>query len=240
MFVQGYFQFLPSGRWFMSQDPFPESGHDGEEPDGFLPPAAAEDGPEDDDVPEDDEEFHAQQGLYVCLPAEQLTLAGFAQNGGADTMTPGGLLATVVQAVTGEDGAGLAGCDEDQLCGIVSAGWRLESRAAWTQLAAIAAFAARRRARGGAAAEFIAEELAAELHLTPLSAAGQIDYAIAVTGAAAQDVCRAGRRVDPPSTRPDHRGRDQHPQIRRRRPRRCAPLPAGPRPDLRGAAARGA
>jgi hypothetical protein len=25
----------------------------------------------------------------VCLPAEQVTLAGFAQNGEADTMTPG-------------------------------------------------------------------------------------------------------------------------------------------------------
>jgi hypothetical protein len=166
----------------MSQDPFPESGHAGEEPDGFpLPPAAAEDGPGDDDVPEDEGEFPAQQGLFVCLPAEQLTLAGFAQNGEADTMAPGPLLGTIVYTVTGEDGAGLVGCDEDQLVGILSAGWRLEARAAWTQLAAIAAFAARRQARGGPAAEFAADELAAELHLTPLSAAEQMAYASDVT-----------------------------------------------------------
>jgi hypothetical protein len=164
----------------MAHDPIPSEPGDAEEPGGFpLPPGAAEEAGE---WPEDEGEFPAQQGLYVCLPAEQLTLAGFAQNGEADTMAPGGLLATVVQAVTGEDGAGLAGCDEDQLCGILSAGWRLEARAAWTQLAAIAEFAARRKARGGAAAEFAADELASELHLTPLSAAGQIDYACAVTG----------------------------------------------------------
>jgi hypothetical protein len=41
----------------------------------------------------------------VCLPAEQVTLAGFAQGGEADTMAPGPLLATVVHAVTGPDGA---------------------------------------------------------------------------------------------------------------------------------------
>ena len=80
----------------------------------------------------------AEQGLYVCLPAEQLTLAGFAQDGQADTMAPGPLLATVVHAVTGEDGDGLAGCSDDQLMGIISAAQRMDSRAAWTSLAAMA------------------------------------------------------------------------------------------------------
>jgi hypothetical protein len=54
----------------------------------------------------------------LCLPPENLTLAGFAQNGEADTMTPPGpLLATVVHTVTGEDGKGPAGCSDDQLMG---------------------------------------------------------------------------------------------------------------------------
>jgi len=84
------------------QDPFPSPKGDAEEPDGSgLPPAAEEPGPEDD------REGPAEQGLYVCLPAEQLTLAGFAQGGETDTMAPGPLLATVVHTVTGQDGAGL-------------------------------------------------------------------------------------------------------------------------------------
>ena len=80
----------------MPQHPFPDPGPDREEPDRSpLPPAAEEDGP-------------AGQGLYLCLPPEQLTLAGFAQNGEADTMVPGPLLGTVVHTVTGQDGPGLA------------------------------------------------------------------------------------------------------------------------------------
>lgn len=54
------------------------------------------------------------QGLFVCLPAEELTLAGFAQDGRADTMAPGALLATVLDAVVGEGGSGLAGLADDQ------------------------------------------------------------------------------------------------------------------------------
>ena len=162
----------------MPQDPFPDPGPDGEKPDRSpLPPAAEGDGPADDGSGMD-------QGLYVCLPAEQLTLAGFAQGGQADTMTPGPLLATVVEAVTGEDGAGLAGCSDDQLMGIISAARRLESRIAWTSMAAMREFAARRPARrgvgGGSPAEFAADELADELHLTPLSAADQIEFACTV------------------------------------------------------------
>jgi hypothetical protein len=48
----------------MPPDPYPDPGPDDEEPDGFPP---AEDGP------------GVGQGLYVTLPAEQLTLSGFAQ-----------------------------------------------------------------------------------------------------------------------------------------------------------------
>ena len=45
----------------------------------------------------------------MCLPAGQVTLAGFAQNGEADTMAPGPLLAAIVATVTGQDGTGWAG-----------------------------------------------------------------------------------------------------------------------------------
>ena len=125
----------------MSQDPFPEPGPYSEEPDGSpLPPAADGSGSEGDwDGPAEG----LEQGLYVCLPAEQLTLAGFAQGGEADTMSPGPLLATVMHTVTGQDGAGLAGCSDDQLMGIISASRRLASRAAWTELAAIREYAVR-------------------------------------------------------------------------------------------------
>lgn len=158
----------------MSADPFPGPPGDAEELDSSpaLPAAEADDGSE-----------VAEQGLYVCLPAEQLTLAGFAQDGEADTMAPGPLLASVVYAVTGEDGAGLGGCSDDQLVGIISAAQRMESRAAWTRMAAMREFAARRPAvkgPGGSRAEFAADELAGELHLTSLSAAEQIDFACVV------------------------------------------------------------
>ena len=64
----------------MSTAPLPEHGPDGDEPEGFVPLPA-----EDEDW---DEEEGPQQGLYVTLPAEELTLEGFAEDGRADTMTP--------------------------------------------------------------------------------------------------------------------------------------------------------
>ena len=163
----------------MVQGLFPDPGHDGEEPGSSPLRPAAEDGPGLDDW-----DGPAEQGLYVCLPAGQVTLAGFAQNGEADTMAPGPLLATIVDTVAGEDGAGLGGCSDDQLVGIISAARRMAARAEWTSMAAMREFAARRPARrgvgGGTPAEFAADELADELHLTPLSAAGQIDFACTV------------------------------------------------------------
>ena len=161
----------------MPPDPFPSPPGDAGEPSGSpLPPAAAGSGPGEDP---DEDGPGAGQGLYVCLPAEQVTLAGFAQNGEADTMAPGPLLATVVDTVTGQDGAGLGGCSDDQLMGIISAARRMESRAAWTQMAAMKEFATR-HAGSRPADDFAPEELAFELHLTPQSAAGQMDYASTV------------------------------------------------------------
>jgi hypothetical protein len=158
--------FLLNGRWCMPQDPFPLPPGDAGEPDGCPLPPAAEGEREDWDGP-------AEQGLYVCLPAGQVTLSGFAQGGEADTMTPGPLLGAVVHTVTGQDGEGLAGCSDDQLLGIISAARRLAARAAWTELAAIAAYAAR-HAGSRAADEFAPVELGFELHLSPQSAAGQM------------------------------------------------------------------
>ena len=152
----------------MSLGLFPDPGPDGEEPDGSpVPPAAGEDGP-------------IGQGLYICTPPGQLTLAGFAQNGEADTMAPGPLLATIVDTVAGPGGAGLAGCSDDQLLGVISAARRIEARAAWTQLAAIAEYAARHDG-SRPADEFAPDELAFELHLTPQSAKEQMGYAAAVS-----------------------------------------------------------
>ncbi len=156
----------------MPQDLFPDPGPDGEEPDSSaLPPE-----PEGD---WEDWGGAAGQGLYVCLPPEQLTLAGFAQGGEADTMAPGPLLATVVHGVTGEDGAGLPGCSDDQLMGIISAALRMEARSAWTVLAATAEYAAR-HAGSRPADEFAPVELGYELRQSPQSAREQMDYASAV------------------------------------------------------------
>jgi Domain of unknown function (DUF222) len=83
-----------------------------------------------------------------------------------------------VDTVTGEDGAGLSGCSDDQLLGIISAARRLESRTAWTLMAAIGEFA--RRAGAGPEGEFAADELACELHMTQPSAVGQMDFATTV------------------------------------------------------------
>jgi hypothetical protein len=147
----------------MPQATFPDPGPDDAEPDGY---------PLDQDAP------GPEQGLYISLPAEHLTLTGFCQGGASDTMAPGALLATVVDTVTGEDGSGLAGCSDDQLMGIISAARRMESRIAWTLMAAIGEFA--RRAGASPHGQFAADELAAELHMSQPSAAGQMDFAAEV------------------------------------------------------------
>ena len=109
----------------MSAALFPEP----EEPEGsWLPGDQGEDGW--------DAEEGMPQGLYVTLPAEELSLEGFAQDGRADTMAPGPLLATVLDAVAGEDGAGLAGMADDQLIGFLSGARRMASRLEWARMAA--------------------------------------------------------------------------------------------------------
>src|SRR5262249_27259990 len=153
---------ISNGGWSVTEDSYSASGHDGEEPDGSISVPA----------------HPCEQGLYVTLPAEELTLAGFAQGGRADTMAPGPLMAVVVHAVAGEDGAGLAGLSDDQLIGVISAARRLEARATWTQLAATAAFAARHPAapRRGGVSEFAADGLAGGFPQAGAPGAGQVAY----------------------------------------------------------------
>ncbi len=181
----------------MPRDPFPDLEGDGQEPDGW---------PEDDWDPEaamdariaalDAGRYEvppegAVQGLFVCLPAEDTDVAGFAQDGAMDTTLPGPLLAAAVHAITGQDGQGLAALSDDQLIGVIGAARRMEARTAWTQLAAVREFAARRpatRDRGqqaggsesAAFSIFAADELSFAFRLTRQSAHDQIVYACLV------------------------------------------------------------
>ena len=120
------------------------------------------------------------QGLFLSVPAGSFDADRFAQCGPAAEMPPDPLLATIIDAVTSPDGPGAATLSDDQLIGVIAAVRRLESRVAWYALTAAAEFAAR---WGGevAGAEFAADQLACELHLTSRSAAVQLDYATAVT-----------------------------------------------------------
>ena len=122
-----------------------------------------------------------RQGLFLSVPAGSFDADRFAQSGPAGEMPPDPLLATIIDAVTGPDGPGVGTLTDDQLVGVIAAVRRLESRVAWYALTAVAEFAAR---WGGevAGAEFAADQLACELHLTSRSAAVQLDYATAVTG----------------------------------------------------------
>src|ERR1700733_6286054 len=112
-----------------------------------------------------DGEAGIPQGLYATLPAEELSLEGFAEDGRADTMAPGPLLAMVLGTVAGENGEGLAGLSDDQLVGFLSGTRRMESRLAWARMAALAEFASRPRRT-----DFAADEIAAAFGLAWLSA----------------------------------------------------------------------
>jgi len=67
--------------------------------------------------------------------------SGLGGDGRTDTMAPGPLLATVLGAVAGEDGEGLASMSDDQIIGFLSGTRRMESHLAWAKMAALAAVA---------------------------------------------------------------------------------------------------
>jgi Domain of unknown function (DUF222) len=146
----------------MHQDPFPDPDEDdGEEPHESLLPDA-ESGPE--------------QGLFLCLPAEEFDPDRFAQSGPSPDLLPGAMTATLMELVGGADGPGVAGLSDDQLVGFIAAAKRQESWSAWFAMTAIQEFGRRASARGPRG-EFAADELADELHLTYNGAAGQMEYA---------------------------------------------------------------
>src|SRR5580658_2699683 len=146
----------------MHQDPFPDPDEDdGAEPDETLLPDA-ESGPE--------------QGLFLCLPAEEFDPDRFAQSGPSPDLLPGAMTATLMELVGGAGGSGVAGLSDDQLVGFIAAAKRQESWSAWFAMAAVREFGRRAAARGPRG-EFAADELADELHLTYNGAAGQMEYA---------------------------------------------------------------
>ena len=174
----------------MSTDPFPDSGPGDPGLDGPGERLTGWNGPEDDwdaDAHLDAVIAAADAGEYPMpewsvedLPAE------FTPGGTADLMGPGPVLATLVHAAVGRDGAALAGLPDDELLRVISAARRMESRAVWTHLAAVREFAARRTAAPGSASrcgfrEFAAEELAWDLNLTAQAAEDRMAYACSVS-----------------------------------------------------------
>ncbi len=147
----------------MHQDPFPDPDEDdGEEPDESPFPEA---GPE--------------QGLFLCLPAEEFDPDQFGQSGPAPDQPPGAMTATLMELIGGQRGSGVAGLSDDQLVGFIAAGKKQQSWSVWVTMAATREFARRAEARGPRG-EFAADELADELHLTYNAAAGQMEYASTV------------------------------------------------------------
>lgn len=164
----------------MRPDPFTDPGDDSEEPACCWDPAGSppSDGSENDHDGFPD--FPVEQGLFLTVPAGSFDSDQLAQSGPAADMPPDPLLATIIDVTAGPDGSGMAGLTGDQLIGVIAGSRRLESRAAWYTLAAVAEFTARSD-REELVGEFAADELACELHLTTQSAAGLMDYARAVT-----------------------------------------------------------
>ena len=181
----------------MLPDPFTSPGDDSQEPEdhqepGDYPPPEWPDArllpgigrpsanDPDADFPDDGQESGpGRQGLFLSVPAGSFDADRFAQSGPAADMPPDPLLATIIDTVTGPDGPGVATLSDDQLIGVIAGIRRLESRAAWYTLTAVAEFAAR-YGNEVAGAQFAADQLACELHLTSRSAAVLLDYATAV------------------------------------------------------------
>ncbi len=169
----------------MLPDPFTGPGEDSgdpgdsQEPGGYPPPEWPEADLPGIGDPGAVYPDAGSQGLFLSVPAGSFDADRFAQAGPAAEMPPDPLLATIIDAVTGPDGPGAGTLSDDQLIGVIAAVRRLESRVAWYALTAVAQFAARWGAEV-AGAEFAADQLACELHLTSRSAAVQLDYATSV------------------------------------------------------------
>src|SRR5580693_8574588 len=84
-----------------------------------------------------------QEGLFVCLPAENMELARFGGDDQGPPMAPGPLLAMVAAAVAGGDGAGLARVPEDMLFAMICGGRRMSSWGTWLEFSAMRELALR-------------------------------------------------------------------------------------------------
>ncbi len=123
----------------MPAEPFPPAGQDGQEPERsrLLPEPGPGSGPPE---PEGQE---GQQGLFVCLPAENMELSRFGGDDQTPPMAPGPLLAMVAAAVSGGDGSGLAQVPEEVLFSVISGGRRMASWATWLEFSAMRELALR-------------------------------------------------------------------------------------------------
>jgi Domain of unknown function (DUF222) len=193
----------------MSTDPFPCSGPDdpglnasGKRPAGQYEPGiqpAGQNGPgmqpAGQNQPEDDWDADAHLEAVIAAAdageylvpdwSEEDLPAAFTPGGTADVMGPGPVLAALVHAAVGRDGAALASLPDDELLRVIRAARRMESRAVWTHLAAVREFASRRTPAVGSASrcgfrEFAAEELAWDLNLTSQAAETEMAYACSV------------------------------------------------------------
>jgi hypothetical protein len=154
----------------MREEPFSGNGPGGEEPEGPAPlpgagngsqhnpepasepPGSASDGSASDwprpdggwdEAPPEEPGEPGEQGLFVCLPAENMELARFGGDDQRPPMAPGPLLAMVAAAVAGGDGAGLAQVPEDILFAMISGGRRMSSWATWLEFSAMRELALR-------------------------------------------------------------------------------------------------
>ena len=171
----------------MSRESFPGGGEDSREPSGSAFPP----------VPEDDWDAEAaidalvagsDAGEWDLTPdwlagGEPAPLAVFCDEGLADAMGPGPVLAALVHAAVQD----LAALDEDQLVGVIAAIRRIQSRMAWASMTALRELTSRRRdARDQV--EFgrtkvsatAADQVSMELRQSWQSVAAQIAYACEV------------------------------------------------------------
>src|SRR5215472_10730189 len=123
-------------------------------------------------------------GLAAMAGPDGLGGEAFAQDGSANVMRPGPVLAALTEQAAGEPGR----LSDDQLLGAVAAARRLAARAEYLELAAVAEFTRRRNAqfeaskarkdpRGCRAGEFADAELAHELVTSIHAARDRMDLA---------------------------------------------------------------
>jgi hypothetical protein len=108
-------------------DPGPDGGNDG------APDASWSD--------EEDSAAYLGELMAAAAAGEELTAqdisqAGFGQDGTAHQMHPGPVLATLVHAAT-TDGKILATLSDDDLIGVITAVRRIGSFAAWAEMTAV-------------------------------------------------------------------------------------------------------